>query len=210
MNLANQARNERLKTDRRIRALQKMAKGKNFSDAERAKFKAEIKQLRQASNATRQYTKSGRKIKSRTAEQRQAAVDALKSLNERYDVFVRSRAVGARNVYIKQQMRLAKSGRESIYTKKEMNIFFSSTKQAWQGVEADKRTEAIAAYYGTNDYERLIRGVLNAYMGKAYEIMGEQFDFDEEMLDEYMDAMEESDRYNYYGQVSIGDYINAI
>lgn len=151
---------EREKAQRRIAAYQKVTRNENLPERVREQARTSIKELRSAINATRQRTKSGRTIKSRTKEGLDTSLEVLRELNSRGNFYIgRS---GQSNAVTQSEINKASVGLESQYTRAQVKIFYRATQKAWQkpGIGEHNRNEAILSYYGRTNLAAFVEEVL--------------------------------------------------
>ena len=147
-----QAQLLRKQGQRRVERLEAVIKAGNTSQRVRDWAKTQVREIKSAMQGTRQYSKSGKRYKSKTQGYIKKQVDrlsaAIKEVAPRYTVAGDSFEVTQR------EMNRASVNAPSVYTKTEVKVFYRATQKIWQqeGVGEHNRNEAILNYY--NDIRR--------------------------------------------------------
>ena len=185
----NKARAARQLAQRRINALKEAIKSGYYSnEKERESMQANIKQMQRDMQQTRQYTKSGRKIKNRTVESREAAINRLNDIAKaqltvsqvRVKIKQFKQELITLNRITKEQLNLASlaSTKEAElaglkvgkYTSEQVKRFYNATQKYWQGVNEHERNEAILNGLGFKSLEEAVEYVL-AQTQEEFEII---------------------------------------
>ena len=136
----------RRKAQRTIAKLEKTISNKNLSTRLREAAKQEKRSLQGAIQGTRSYSKSGKRYK-KSAAYKEKALNKLESLlSETRERFAPAKKKAGNSFQtVQQEMRRAKVGLPSVYTKTEVDLFYRVTQKYWQreGVSRNKRNEAI-------------------------------------------------------------------
>ena len=211
----NRARAARQLAQRRINALKEAIKSGYYSQSERESMQATIKQMQRDMQQTRQYTKSGKRIKNRTVESREAAINRLNDIAKaqmnvsqtRVKIKQLRQDIATRNRITTQQLNLAslKSTQEAEkagaqvgkYTAEEVKRFYSATQKYWQGVDEHARNQAILEGLGYKSLEEAVEYVLAQTQ--------EQFDLIQKIRNgySYEDMTEEEQQ--MYDELAAGD-----
>lgn len=134
--------------ERRIKRLES-AKTADLSDRTKNWVNAQIREIKSAIQGTRQYSKSGKRYKSKSTsyidKQIERLETAVKAVPQRYTYEGDSFAVTQR------ELNRASVKAPSIYTKQEVQLFYRATQKIWQveGVGEHRRNEAILDYYNS-------------------------------------------------------------
>lgn len=157
--LGNDAKNERRKAERRMKAIQKdIASGNMRSDFAKKRAQEMVKQYRSAIQASRQYAKSGKKYKTHTEASRAAAIERLRELNSKS---VKETAKSYSREYMSNEIfskniNLASSGvKIEGMTKAEARMFFRATQESWERFPKEERLDRILKAYGAKNLEEV-------------------------------------------------------
>lgn len=211
----NRARAARQLAQRRINALKEAIKSGYYSQSERESMQANIKQMQRDMQQTRQYTKSGKKIKNRTVELREAAINRLNDIAKaqmnvsqmRVKIKQLRQDIAKQNRITTQQLNLASlkstkeaekaGGQVGKYTAEEVKRFYSATQKYWQGVDEHARNQAILEGLGYKSLEEAVEYVLAQTQ--------EQFDLIQKIRNgySYEDMTEEEQQ--MYDELAAGD-----
>ena len=211
----NRARAARQLAQRRINALKEAIKSGYYTKSERESMQANIKQMQRDMQQTRQYTKSGKRIKNRTVESREAAINRLNDIAKaqmnvsqtRVKIKQLRQDIATQNRITTQQLNLAslKSTQEAEkagaqvgkYTAAEVKRFYSATQKYWQGVDEHARNQAILEGLGYKSLEEAVEYVLAQTQ--------EQFDLIQKIRNGYgyEDMTEEEQQ--MYNELAAGD-----
>lgn len=146
------ARQAREKGQRRIARLEEVISDRNISADIRSWAKQQKKEISSAMQGTRKFSKTGKRYKSKTDTYISNQIDRL---NEAVNVVPATYTVrGNTNRIAEQQINMASSRtteKGSIYTKKQVKIFYKATKDAWyqEGISVAERNQAILDYYNS-------------------------------------------------------------
>ena len=139
----------RKKGQRRIERLEGVLKAGDTPQRVRNWAKTQIREIKSAMQGTRQYSKSGKRYKSKSQNYIRKQIDrltaAIKEVAPRYTVAGDSFEVTQR------ELNRASVKAPSIYTKTEVQLFYRVTQKIWQreGVGEHDRNEAILNYYNS-------------------------------------------------------------
>lgn len=142
-----QAEKLREKGNRRIARLEQMLSSQNVSQSMEHWARSQIKEIKSAIQGTRQYSKSGKRYRSKSQNYIRAQIsrleNAVKQVEPRFTISGSSIAV------VQRELNKASVGASSVYTKEETKIFYHATQKAWhrEGVGEHDRNEAILTYY---------------------------------------------------------------
>lgn len=144
-----QAEQLRRKGQRRIERLEAVLRTEKTSSRVSNWAKQQISEIRSAMQGTRQYSKSGKRYKSKSQNYIKGQISrldaAVKEVAPRYTVAGDSFEVTQR------ELNKASVKAPSIYTKTETQVFYRATQKVWQqeGVSEQNRNEAILDYYNS-------------------------------------------------------------
>lgn len=211
----NRARAARQLAQRRINALKEAIKSGYYTKSERESMQANIKQMQRDMQQTRQYTKSGKRIKNRTVESREAAINRLNDIAKaqlnvsqtRVKIKQLRQDIATQNRITTQQLNLASlkstqevekaGGQIGKYTAEEVKRFYSATQKYWQGADEHARNQAILEGLGYKSLEEAVEYVLAQTQ--------EQFDLIQKIRNgySYEDMTEEEQQ--MYDELAAGD-----
>lgn len=144
-----QAEQLRRKGQRRIERLEAVFKAGDTPERIKNWAKNTIREIKSAMQGTRQYSKSGKRYKSKSANYIKKQISrldaAVKEVAPRYTVAGDSFEVTQR------ELNRASVKAPSIYTKSEVQTFYHATQKIWQkeGVGEHNRNEAILDYFNS-------------------------------------------------------------
>lgn len=185
---------------RRVKRLQSELEAGHGTQRTREWMRNQIKEINSAIQGTRQYSKSGKRYKSKTqnyiAKQVTRLARAVNDVAPRYTVSGDSFEVTQR------ELRRASVNLPAAYTKKEVQIFYRATQKIWQqeGVNPNRRNEAILDHYNAirqqNNLSPLRLDELIDYVLKATEVAQRQQTIDpsDYMTDEETEAFNAAQR----------------
>ena len=139
----------RRKGQRRIERLQSVIKNEKATTRVTSWAKEQIREIKSAMQGTRQYSKTGKRYKSKTDRYIQRQMSRLEravaAVPQRYTVEGDSFEVTQR------ELNRASVSAPSIYTKTESKLFYRVTQKIWQveGVGEHDRNQAILDYYNS-------------------------------------------------------------
>ena len=134
---------------RRVERLEAVIKAEDTPQRTRNWAKAQVREIKSAMQGTRQYSKSGKRYKSKSQKYIKGQIDrltaAVKEVAPRYTVAGDSFEVTQR------ELNRAMVKVPSVYTKTEAQLFYRVTQKIWQreGVGRHNRNEAILNYYNS-------------------------------------------------------------
>lgn len=211
----NRARAARQLAQRRINALKEAIKSGYYTQSERESMQANIKQMQRDMQQTRQYTKSGKKIKNRTVESREAAINRLNDIAKaqmnvsqtRVKIKQLRQYIATQNRITTQQLNLASlkstqeaekaGGQVGKYTAEEVKRFYSATQKYWQGVDEHARNQAILEGLGYKSLEEAVEYVLAQTQ--------EQFDLIQKIRNGYSYEDMNEEEQQMYDELAAGD-----
>ena len=180
---------------RRIKRLEHAAKY-NITERTEQWINSQIKEIKSAMQGTRQYSKSGKRYKSKTAsyidKQIQRLERAVKEVPQYYTL------EGDSFTVTQAELNKASVNKPSIYTKTEAKLFYRVTQKIWQSEDIGEhhRNEAILDYYNSireqNGLSPLRLDQIVDYVLDANREAQDTTEFDPS---EY-DGIEESETYN--------------
>lgn len=150
----------------RIEKLNSIISNSNVGERMRKWAQAQKKEITSAIQGTRQYSKDGKRYKSKSAKYIEQQISRLQAATEqvvpRLTVNPTKRDERI-NAFTQNQMNMASLSENnpakepSIYSKEEVAIFYKVTQEIWQrpGVDLEQRNEAILQYFNE---ERMMRG----------------------------------------------------
>ena len=134
---------------RRVERLEAVIKAGDTPQRIRNWAQAQVREIKSAMQGTRQYSKSGKRYKSKSQNYIKGQIDrltaAVKEVAPRYTVAGDSFEVTQR------ELNRASVKAPSVYTKTEAQLFYRVTQKIWQreGVGEHDRNEAILNYYNS-------------------------------------------------------------
>lgn len=134
---------------RRVERLEAVIKAGDTPQRIRNWAKKQVREIKSAMQGTRQYSKSGKRYKSKSQKYIKGQIDrltaAIKEVAPRYTVAGDSFEVTQR------ELNRASVNAPSVYTKTEVQLFYRVTQKIWQraGVGEHDRNEAILNYYNS-------------------------------------------------------------
>lgn len=151
---------ERAKAQRRIKSLEKFTANENLSDVTRKKAEKGIEKLKASIEATKMRVKTDSGYARRTQKELDAGLSQLKATNAAGEIYIGRN--GESNLVTESEMNKASVGLESQFTKREVDIFYSATRDAWAhpNIGRDERNAAILKYYGFKTLKEAIDFVL--------------------------------------------------
>lgn len=142
-----EAQNLRRKGQRRIKRLQDLISNDNTTERVRNWAEQQVKEISSAMQGTRQYSKSGKRDKSKTESYIKGQISRLEAAIENVAPVFESR--GDSFIVTQTELNRASSGTPSIYTNVEARLFYKVTQKLWQreGVGEHDRNVAILEHY---------------------------------------------------------------
>lgn len=144
-----QAQQLRKMGQRRVERLQAVIKSEETSERVRNWASRQVSEIKSAMQGTRQYSKSGKRYKSKSKNYIKGQISrleaAVKEVAPRYTVSGDSFEVTQR------ELNRASVGAASSYTKKEAKIFYRATQKIWQqkGIGDHDRNQAILDHFNS-------------------------------------------------------------
>ena len=144
-----EAQNLRRKGQRRIERLQDLISNDNTTERVRNWATRQVKEITSAMQGTRQYSKSGKRYKSKTESYIKGQISRLEAAISEV-VLMRSAPVDTFAV-TQSELNRASVRAPSSYTKTEASMFYRATQKIWQtqGVGEHSRNEAIMDYFNS-------------------------------------------------------------
>ncbi len=204
--ISDKAYRARKVAQNRIAAKREAIESGVYTRKEQAEAKAEIRELQRMMQLTKAQTKSGKRIKSRTTEKREAAIANLLSKTETMETVRKTRAtvtklrtdIARSNKITQEQLNLAslKSSKEAEkegkqvgkYTSDEVKRFYRATQKLWENAPEHMRNEAIMQALDFVSLEDAVAHVLNETQKRSdlIEKIREGYSYDE-MTEEEQD-----------------------
>lgn len=166
--LGYRAGQARKKAQRRIEQLNAVLSDTNASQRLREFAKAQKKEITSAIQGTRQYSKDGKRYKSKTTKYIENQITRLTEATEAVLPRLSTKPTRRQqriNAFTQHQINLAsvrpneqKPMEPSIYTREEVSVFYRALQDVWQkpGVTIESRNDVILNYFNE---ERLLRGL---------------------------------------------------
>lgn len=144
-----QAQQLRKMGQRRIERLQAVIKSDETSERVRNWASRQVSEIKSAMQGTRQYSKSGKRYKSKSENYIKGQISRLESVVK--EVSPRYTVSGDSFEVTQRELNRASVGAASSYTKKEAKIFYRATQKIWQqqGIGEHDRNEAILDYFNS-------------------------------------------------------------
>ena len=144
-----QAEQLRRKGQRRIERLEAVLRTEKTSSRVSNWAKQQISEIRSAMQGTRQYSKSGKRYKSKSQNYIKGQISRLDAVVK--EVAPRYTVAGDSFEVTQRELNKASVKAPSIYTKAETQVFYRATQKVWQqeGVSDQNRNEAILDYYNS-------------------------------------------------------------
>lgn len=170
-----EAQNLRRKGQRRIERLQDLISNDNTTGRVRKWAKQQVKEITSAMQGTRQYSKSGKRYKSKTESYIKGQISRLEAAVSATPLY---NAIGDSFAITQSELNRASVGLPSAYTKIEASLFYRATQKIWQkkGIGEHARNEAIMDYFNSirikNELSPLSLSEIVDYVLAANERMG--------------------------------------
>ena len=201
MNVSYIARNERKYADRRIKQLQKDAKGATHE--EKLAVRRAIYGIRKLQKQT--Y------IKNRTPEGRAKALDATIKLRDTVRLLDNTKQ-GRQNLLTQREINIATSGTRKTFlggpllSQAKAKIFYQATRNIWQGLPREARNTAILLGLGETSLKKAVKKVL-ARNSSAVEYAEKALDFKKSANATFYNSFVQQ-RYN--DSISSPDYLTLV
>lgn len=164
--LGYEAEHARRKGFQRLEKLNSIISDTNVGERIRKWAQAQKKEIVSAIQGTRQYSKDGKRYKSKTVKYIEQQISRLQAATEKVVPSLTTNTTKRDeriNAFTQNQMNMASLSENnpakepSIYSKEEVAIFYRVTQEIWQrpGVSLEDRNEAILQYFNE---ERLMQG----------------------------------------------------
>lgn len=140
--------NLRRKGQRRIERLQDLISYDNTPERIRNWAEQQLKEITSAMQGTRQYSKSGKRYKSKTESYIKGQISRLEAVISATPLY---KAIGDSFAITQSELNRASVGLPSAYTKTEASLFYRATQKIWQkkGIGEHSRNEAIMDYFNS-------------------------------------------------------------
>ena len=124
-----EAQNLRRKGQRRIERLQDLISYDNTSERIRNWAEQQLKEITSAMQGTRQYSKSGKRYKSKTESYIKGQISRLEAVISATPLY---NVIGDSFAITQSELNRASVGLPSAYTKTEVSLFYRATQKIWQ------------------------------------------------------------------------------
>lgn len=193
-----QAQQLRRKGQRRIERLEAVLKTEKTSSRVANWAKQHISEIRSAMQGTRQYSKTGKRYKSKSQNYIKGQISRLEAAVK--EVAPRYTVAGDSFEVTQRELNRASVKAPSIYTKTEAQLFYRVTQKIWQreGIGEHDRNQAILDYYNSIRkqnglsplrLDEIVDYVLNANKRLAQmQEINPQYDLTEEQQEFYDEA----------------------
>lgn len=216
----------RKKGQRRVERLQAVIKSERTSSRVAKWATQQIKEIRSAMQGTRQYSKTGKRYKSKTTNYIKGQISRLEAAVK--EVAPNYTVAGDSFEVTQRELNRASVKAPSVYTKTEVKVFYRATQKVWQreGVGEHNRNEAVLNYY--NDIRKqngltplrldeIVDYVLEANkLAQRAQEFNPEADFDEEQ-EEFYESASKSDNEDSdagspsgIGQAVVNEIIDAL
>ena len=144
-----QADQLRRKGQRRIERLQAVLKAEDTPERIRNWASRQVREIKSAIQGTRQYSKTGKRYKSKTVNYIKGQISRLEAAVK--EVAPKYTVAGDSFEVTQRELNRASVKLPSIYTKPEVQTFYQATQRIWQreNVGEHNRNEAILDYYNS-------------------------------------------------------------
>lgn len=164
--LGSQAESARRKGERRIERLDSVIRADNVSERIRNWAIRQKHEIKSAIQGTRQYSKEGKRYKSKSKSYIQAQIERLNQAVS--EVAPRYTATGDTFEVTQRELNRASIKQPSVYTQTEAKLFYRATQKIWQkeGVGEHDRNEAILEHFNS---ERKAKGLKSLSLEEVVE-----------------------------------------
>lgn len=169
--LGNLAYRARQMGERRVKRLQKYMESSLVGSKEKQIIRDRIKEINSAIQGTRQYSKTGKRYRSKSAKYISKQLKRLQSAIAETPALLRSNERAYRTT--ERQINMASAKRPSVYTKEQAQLFYRTTQEIWQreGVTEHERNKAIMDHVNA---ERLANGLAPATLSEIFDYVIKQ------------------------------------